>query len=64
MNHSKNKLLATGLFLLGLTSASNAQQWGDYTLYSTGNSTTGYLIDTNNVNYHTWTGLSGTSAYS
>ena len=64
MNHSKNKLLATGLFLLGLTSASNAQQWGDYTLYSTGNSTTAYLIDTNNVNYHTWTGLSGTTAYS
>lgn len=33
----------------------NAQQWGDYTLYSLQNSSTTYLIDTNNTVYHTWT---------
>ena len=33
----------------------NAQQWGDYTLYSVQNSNTAYLMDTNGTNYHTWT---------
>ena len=32
-----------------------AQQWGDYTLYSVKNGTSAYLIDTNNVTFHTWT---------
>lgn len=54
---------ATTLFLFGCQYLS-AQQWGDYTLYSTGSSTTAYLIDTNNTNYHTWTGLTGQTAYS
>jgi Arylsulfotransferase (ASST)/Secretion system C-terminal sorting domain len=42
----------------------NAQQWGNYTLYSTGNSTTATLIDTASAVYHQWTGLSGQTAYS
>ncbi len=42
----------------------NAQQWGDYTLYSIKNSSNAYLIDTNNATYHTWTGLSPSTAYS
>lgn len=33
----------------------SAQQWGDYTLYSVQNSTNAYLVDTNGVNYHSWT---------
>ena len=33
----------------------NAQQWGNYTLYSTMGGTTTYLIDTNSTNVHTWT---------
>ena len=32
-----------------------AQQWGDYTLYSTSGSTSSYLIDTNSTNYKVWT---------
>jgi hypothetical protein len=32
-----------------------AQQWGDYTLYSTSNGTAAYLVDTNGTTYHTWT---------
>jgi hypothetical protein len=32
----------------------NAQQWGEYTLYSGKNSTAAYLIDTNNAVFHTW----------
>ncbi len=48
----------TGLiFLLFIAFAiyAPAQQWGLYTLYSTQNSNKAYLIDTNNVVYHTWT---------
>ena len=33
----------------------NAQQWGNYTLYSTMSGTSTYLIDTNNTNYKVWT---------
>jgi hypothetical protein len=32
-----------------------AQQWGDYTLYSVQNSSTAYLVDTNGTNFKTWT---------
>ncbi len=32
-----------------------AQQWGHYTLYSTMNGTTTWLIDTNGTNFKTWT---------
>lgn len=32
-----------------------AQQWGDYTYYSTTGSSVGYLVDTNGATYHTYT---------
>ncbi len=41
-----------------------SQQWGDYTYYSVKNSNAAYLIDTNSTVYHTWSGLSPTTAYS
>jgi hypothetical protein len=37
-----------------LVCRSFAQQWGEYTLYAKQNSTTAYLIDTNNNVYHSW----------
>lgn len=45
------------LLFIGISISLNvhAQQWGNYTLYSTNNGTTTYLIDTNSVNKHTWT---------
>jgi hypothetical protein len=60
------KLLITlGLAGTGLFSASlSAQQWGDYTLYAIQNQTTAYLVDTNGNTFHTWSGLSGSTAYS
>ena len=33
----------------------NAQQWGDYTLYSVTGSSNAFLVDTNGTTYHTWT---------
>ncbi len=45
-------------------SVSFSQQWGDYTLYSVKNSSVAYLIDTNSTTYHTWSGLSPSTAYS
>lgn len=57
--------LIFGISILLLSYAGvNAQQWGNYTLYSTGNSTTATLIDTASAVYHQWTGLSGQTAYS
>lgn len=53
--------LAACVFAFG---TAHAQQWGDYTLYSVQNSTTAYLLDTLNNNYHTWTGMTGQTAYS
>ena len=55
-------LLIIQLIVLSLTSS--AQQWGNFTLYSVSGSTTAYLVDTNGVNHHTWTGLSGGTGYS
>ena len=43
-----------------LTTFVNAQQWGNYTLYSTMMGTTTYLIDTNGTNFHTWSHTSAT----
>lgn len=62
MNRMKSGLLSL-LAVFALLRA-DAQQWGNYTLYSVQNATTAYLIDTLNVNYHTWTGLTGQTAYS
>jgi len=51
------RLLIRGILLTFLMIYLNteAQQWGDYTLYSVQNSTKAYLIDTNGVTYHSWT---------
>ena len=64
-----SKLIYTKLsviaFLLLFTQYSNAQQWGNYTLYSVSNSTAAYLIDTNSTVYNTWTfGSSARTGYS
>lgn len=48
----KSFLLLLNLFVL---SALQAQQWGDYTLYSVQNTSTAYLVDTTGVTYKTWT---------
>jgi hypothetical protein len=55
--------LFTVLFL-GLSLQTQAQQWPGYTLYSTQNSTTARLLDTASAIYHTWSGLTGQTAYS
>jgi hypothetical protein len=49
----KTKTLLFSLLVFSFHSF--AQQWGNYTLYSVQNSSTTYLIDTNNTVYHTWT---------
>jgi hypothetical protein len=41
-----------------------AQQWPGHTLYSNGGATAAYLVDTNNVTFHSWTGLTGGTGYS
>ncbi len=41
-----------------------AQQWDGLTLYSNGNATAAYLVDTNNVTVKSWTGLTGGTGYS
>ncbi len=52
------KLLPAFLLLFSITS--KAQQWDGLTLYSTSNSTNGYLIDTASVVVKTWTFTGGT----
>lgn len=43
------------LLILFLTLTTlKAQQWGAYTLYSTQNSTSAVLVDTNGTTFHTW----------
>lgn len=39
---------------------SKAQQWGDYTLYSSMGGTTTYLVDTTGANFHTWSHTTAT----
>lgn len=43
------------LFCLITIANVNAQQWGDYTLYSVQNTSNVYLIDTNSTVFKTWT---------
>ncbi|MBL0340792.1 MAG: aryl-sulfate sulfotransferase [Bacteroidetes bacterium] len=54
-------------FSMFLSYSTQAQQWGNYTLYSTLNGTTTYLVDTNGTTFKTWTHTSanknGYSAY-
>jgi hypothetical protein len=55
MNWKSGKKLF-GLFLIAVAALPlNAQQWGDYLLYSVQNTNKAYLIDNNNNTYHTWT---------
>lgn len=56
--------LAFLLLTLGSTMAVEAQQWGLYTLYSTMNSNSVYLVDTNNTVYKTWTFTNAPQGYS
>lgn len=52
------------LFSVLCFTKSLAQQWNGYTLYSNGNATTAYLVDTNNVAVKTWSNLIGGTGYS
>jgi len=49
---------------LSVVHSLQAQQWGEYTLYSVQNGTTAYLCDTNGTTFHTWSGLTGGTGYS
>ena len=60
---SGRKLLAIAV-IISSVSILPAQQWGDYTLVAPKNSTTATLLDTNNATYHTWSGMTGQTAYS
>ncbi len=50
----KRTTLFTIIILLVFISPLCAQQWGAYTLYSTQNSTSAYLVDTNGTTFHQW----------
>lgn len=43
------------MLFMTMTQNLTAQQWEGYTLYSTLNGTSAFLIDTNSTVYHTWT---------
>lgn len=54
----RNKMFVIAGIIFGLSLTFNraqAQQWGDYTLYSAKNATTAYLLDTNGTVFHSWT---------
>ena len=50
-------ILTNTLVFLSIYAA--AQQYPGYTSYSTKNSTSSFLVDTNGINYHTWTHSTG-----
>ncbi|MBK9284483.1 MAG: aryl-sulfate sulfotransferase [Sphingobacteriaceae bacterium] len=52
------------LIALFFTGYFYSQKWPGLTLYSNGNATSAYLVDTNNVNVKVWSGLSGGTGYS
>lgn len=52
--------LLTGLTFIRL----QAQQWPGYTLYSTSNSNSAYLVDTSGNTYHTWNFTNAQTGYS
>jgi len=56
MRKHLQRALLLSLVLIGMTSQrTEAQTWGDYTLYSTLNSTKAYLVDMSGNTYHQWT---------
>lgn len=63
MMNSGRKIFALAAALFS-ASMLTAQQWGNYTLIALKNSTSATLIDTNSTTYHTWSGMSGQTAYS
>jgi hypothetical protein len=63
MKMNLNSLLG-GIALSVLALSATAQRYNGYTLYSTQNATTAYLMDTNQVTYHTWSGMSAQTGYS
>lgn len=60
----KTKLCICFLFLMGVFYSANSQQWGDYTLYSLGDSSKAYLLDTNGNTFKTWTFSNSPTGYS
>lgn len=62
----KNPKLVFSALVAGMLAAAsvNAQQYPGYTLVAPQNSTTVTLLDTASVVYHTWSGLTGQTAYS
>lgn len=65
MKFTSKRLLLPLFLLLSLSfSGLRAQQWPGYILYSTTNSNTVYLVDTNGTTYHTWTMTSAGTGYS
>lgn len=61
----KSTLIKTFLILgIIISIRIKAQQWDGLTLYSNGNATAAYLVDTSNVTVKSWTGLTGGTGYS
>jgi len=60
----KKIIYALSFIVIMASSSIKAQQYNGYTLYSASNGTTAVLMDTNQVAYNTWTGLSAATGYS
>ncbi len=60
INKAISQAVAICISLVSLS----AQQWGNYTLIAPKNSTSATLIDTSSATYHTWSGMTGQTAYS
>lgn len=60
----KRKIIFQLIAFICIASNANAQQWGDYTLYSTKGSNNVYLVDTNGTTYKTWTFSNAPTEYS
>lgn len=56
--------LAASCLILASSRMLQAQQWPGYILYSVGNSSNAYLIDTSGNTYHTWTFSNAPTGYS
>ena len=59
----KKIMYALSFIVIMASSSIKAQQYNGYTLYSTSNGTTAVLLDTNQVAFKTWTGLSAATGY-
>ena len=61
--YKKIMLLLPAIFALAIN-ITNAQRYNGYTLYSTQSSTSATLMDSNQVTFKTWSGLSSSTGYS